>query len=87
MGIFTTNDTEHVVFHDRWILDWEDETRNLYVHEYFPDIQSVAAFLKEQSIVPMDTAPTEDAIREALESIWNARPDSVAYELKEVEGR
>ena len=84
MGIFTTNDTENAIFHDRWILDWEDEERNLYVYEYFPDIQSVANFLKEHVIVPMDTAPTEEAIRKALESIWNARPNEVSYELREI---
>ena len=84
MGIFSTNDAGNAVFHDRWLLDWEDETRNLYVHEYFPDIQSAATFLKEQSIVPIDTNPTEDALRAALEVIWNARPDEVSYDLKEV---
>ena len=85
MDYFSTNDDSGTTFSDRWVLDWEDETHNLYVHEYFPDLSAVAVFLKEQNIISDVTDPTESALRSALDAIWNARPDEVCYSLKEVE--
>jgi hypothetical protein len=85
MDYFSTNDDSGTTFSDRWALDWEDETRNLYVHEYFPDLSAVAVFLKEQNIISDVTDPTESVLRSALDAIWNARPDEVCYSLKEVE--
>lgn len=85
MDYFSTNDDSGTTFSDRWVLDWEDETRNLYVREYFPDLPAVAAFLKEQNIISEAIAPTESELRSALDAIWTARPDEVYYSLKEVE--
>lgn len=85
MDYFSTNDDSGTTFSDRWVMDWEDETRNLYVHEYFPDLPAVAAFLKKQNIISDTIAPTESELRLALDAIWTARPDEVYYSLKEVE--
>lgn len=85
MDYFSTNDDSGTTFSDRWVLDWEDEARNLYVREYFPDLPSVAAFLREQNIISAAIAPTESSLRSALDAIWTARPDEVCYTLKEVE--
>lgn len=87
MDYFSTNDGSGTTFSDRWILDWEDEVRSLYVREYFPDLPSVAAFLREQNIISDAVAPTESSLRSALDAIWIARPDEVCYTLKEVEIR
>lgn len=87
MDYFSTNDDSGTTFSDRWVLDWEDEARNLYVREYFPDLPSVAAFLREQNIISAAIAPTESSLRSALDAIWTARPDEVCYTLKEVEIR
>lgn len=85
MDYFSTNDDSGTTFSDRWALDWEDETRNLYVHEYFPDLPSVAAFLRELNIISNAIDPTESSLRSALDAIWTARPDEVCYTLKVVE--
>lgn len=85
MDYFSTNDDSGTTFSDRWVLDWEDETRNLYVHEYFPDLPSVVVFLRELNIISDAIAPTESSLRSALDAIWTARPDEVYYTLKEVE--
>ena len=81
---FSTNDDSGTTFSDRWLLDWEDAARNLYLREYFPGLPAVAAFLKEQNIVSETIAPTESALRSVLDAIWTARPDEVCYTLKEV---
>lgn len=84
MDYFTTNDDSGTTFPDRWLLDWEDATRDLYVREYFPDLPAVALFLKEQNIISDDISPTESALRSVLDAIGTARPDEVCYTLKEV---
>lgn len=84
MDHFSTNDDSGATFSDRWLLDWEDAARNLYLREYFSDLPAVAAFLKEQNIVSETIAPTESALRSVLDAIWTARPDEVCYTLKEV---
>lgn len=84
MDYFSTNDDSGTTFSDRWVLDWEDEARNLYVREYFPDLPAVVAFLKEQGIISDAIVPTESTLRSVLDAIWTARQDEVCYSLKEV---
>ena len=84
MDYFSTNDDSGTTFSDRWVLDWEDEARNLYVREYFPDLTAVATFLKEQNIISEAVNSTETELRSVLDAIWTARPDEVCYTLKEV---
>ena len=84
MDYFSTNDDSGTTFSDRWVLDWEDEDRNLYVREYFPDLTAVATFLKEQNIISEAVNSTETELRSVLDAIWTARPDEVCYTLKEV---
>ena len=84
MDYSTTNDDSGTTFPDRWLLDWEDASCDLYVREYFHDLSAVAVFLKEQNIISDAIAPTESALRSVLDAIWTARPDEVCYTLKEV---
>lgn len=84
MDHFSTNDDSGTTFSDRWLLDWEDAARNLYVREYFPDLPTVAIFLKEQNIISDAITPTESVLRSVLGAIWTARPDEVCYTLKEM---
>ena len=50
MCIFQTNDVTSAFFPERWLLDWNDESKNLYIWEYFLDLPAVIEYLKDFGI-------------------------------------
>ena len=83
MCIFQTKDHTGEYFPERWLLDWNDEARNLYLWEYFRDLPSVIEYLKENGIITKDIQPTKEAILAVLDEIQNSRPDDISYMLEE----
>lgn len=85
MCIFQTNDVSGTYFPERWLLDWNDESRNLYIWEYFVDLPDVKEFLKNNGIITKDVFPTKTAITAALSEIEEERPDNISFMLEEIE--
>ena len=83
MCIFQTNDAAGEYFPDRWLLDWNDEAKNLYIYEYFLDLPAVIEYLKDFGIITTAIEPTKAAITAVLEEIQNSRPDDISWMLEE----
>ena len=81
MCIFQTNSSD--VFPEKWLLDWNDEAKNLYIYEYFTDLQAVIEYLKENGVITTDIEPTKAAIVAVLDQIREERPDDISWMLKE----
>ena len=85
MCIFQTNDASGDYFPDRWLLDWNDETRDLYIYEYFLDLPAVIEYLKDFGIITTAIEPTKAAITAVLEEIQNSRPDNISWMFERIE--
>ena len=83
MCIFESNDKEGRYFPERWLLDWNDESRNLYLYEYFTDLPAVVAYLKENGVIENDIQPTKEAINAVLDQIQEERPDNISFMLEQ----
>lgn len=83
MCIYETNDKNGLYFSDKWILDFCDESRNLYLYEYFKDLPAVKQYLKEHGVFTKDVFPSKEAITAALEEIQEERPDDISYMFEE----
>ena len=79
MCIFETNDKDGTYFPEKWILDWCDEKKNLYLYEYFEDLPAVVAYLEEYGVITKDV----EAITAALEELQEQRPDDISYMFEE----
>ena len=85
MCIFQTNDSLGTYFPERWLLDWCDEAKNLYLYEYFTDLPSIIEHLKENGIITKDVNPTKEAINAVLSEMQEERPDDISWMLEEFE--
>lgn len=83
MCIFQTNDASGEYFPSRWLLDWNDEAKNLYIYEYFTDLPAVIKYLKNNGIITAAIEPTKAAIIAALDQIQEERPDDISWMLEE----
>lgn len=83
MCIFQTNDAKREYFPEKWLLDWNDESRSLWIWEYFTDLPAVIEFLKNNSVLTKDVYPSKGAITAALDEIQEERPDDISYMLEE----
>ena len=83
MCIFQTNDASGEYFPSRWLLDWNDEAKNLYIWEYFEDLPAVIEYLKENGIITAAIEPTKSAITAVLDQIQEERPDDISWMLEE----
>lgn len=83
MCIFETNDKDGTYFPEKWILDWCDEKKNLYLYEYFQDLPAVVGCLKENGVITQDVEATKEAITAALDEIQEARPDDISFMFEE----
>lgn len=84
MCIFTTNDKDGRYFPEKWLLDWNDEARSLWIWEYFTELPAVIEFLKNNEILTKDIYPSYGAITAALDEILNQRPDDISYMFVEI---
>ncbi len=82
MCVFTTNDKDGRYFPERWLLDYNDEAKNLYIYEYFKDLPAVIEYLKNNGVLTKDVYPSKGAITAALDEIQEERPD-ISYMLEE----
>ena len=82
MCIFQTNDPTGDIFPYRWLLDWNDEAKNLYIWEYFIDLPAVIEYLKENGIITAAIEPTKAAITAVLDQIQEERPDDISWMLE-----
>ena len=85
MYIFQTNDASGEYFPERWLLDWNDESRNLFLYEYFLDLPAVIEYLKDSGVTSAAIEPTKAAITAALDEIQEERPDDISWMLEEFE--
>ena len=85
MCIFQTNDSSGKIFPEKWLLDWNDEAKNLYIYEYFTDLPAVLSYLKENGIITSEIEPTKKAICAVLSEIEEERPDNISWMLAEFE--
>lgn len=83
MCIFQTNDAKGEYFPEKWLLDWNDEARSLWIWEYFTDLPAVIEFLKNNEILTKDIYPSYGAISAALDEILNQRPSDISYMFEE----
>ncbi len=83
MCIFTTNDKDGRYFPEKWLLDWNDEARSLWIWEYFTELPAVIEFLKNNEILTKDIYPSYGAITAALDEILNQQPDNISYMFEE----
>ena len=83
MCIFQTNDSIGEIFPERWLLDWNDEKKNVFIWEYFTDLPAVIEYLKGNGIITSEIHPTKDAITAVLEKIQEQRPDDISFMLEE----
>ena len=83
MCIFQTNDAKGEYFPEKWLLDWNDEARSLWIWQYFTDLPAVIEFLKNNEILTKDIYPSHGSITAALDEILNQRPDDISYMLEE----
>ena len=79
MCIFESNDKDGRYFPERWLLDWNDESRNLYLYEYFVDLPAVVEYLKENGVIEKDINPTKEAINAVLSEIEDSRPEDISF--------
>lgn len=82
MCIFQTNDAKREYFPEKWLLDWNDEARSLWIWEYFADLPAVIEFLKNNEILTKDIYPSYGAITAALDELQNQQPD-ISYMFEE----
>ena len=82
MCIFQTNDHTGEYFPERWLLDYNDEAKNLYIYEYFKDLPAVIEYLKNNGVLTKDVYPSKGSITAALDEIQEERPD-ISYMLEE----
>ena len=82
MCIFQTNDAKGEYFPEKWLLDWNDEARSLWIWEYFTDLPAVIEFLKNNEILTKDIYPSYGAITAALDELQNQQPD-ISYMFEE----
>ena len=83
MCIFETNDKDGTYFPHRWLIDWNDEKKNLYLYEYFENLSDVIEFLKEYGVIPGEIEATREAITAALDKIQEQRPEEISFMLEE----
>lgn len=83
MCIFQTNDATGEVFPERWLLDWNDEKKDVFIWEYFTDLPAVIEYLKDNGIITAAIEPTKAAIIAVLDQIQEERPDDISYMLEE----
>ena len=83
MCIFQTNDAKGEYFPEKWLLDWNDEARSLWIWEYFTELPAVIEFLKNNEILTKDIYPSYGAISAALDEILNQRPSDISYMFEE----
>lgn len=83
MCIFQTNDATGEVFPERWLLDWNDEKKNVFIWEYFTDLPAVIEYLKDNGVIEKDIQPTKEAIVAVLSEIEEGRPDDISFMLEE----
>lgn len=83
MCIFQTNDAKREFFPEKWLLDWNDEARSLWIWEYFTELPAVIEFLKDNEILTKDIYPSHGAITAALDEILNQRPSDISYLFEE----
>ncbi len=67
----------------RWLLDWNDEAKNLYIYEYFLDLPAVIEYLKNNGVLTKDVYPSKGSISAALDEIQEERPDDISWMLEE----
>ena len=83
MCIFQTNDATGEIFPERWLLDWNDEKKNVFIWEYFVDIPAAIEYLKDNGVIENDIQPTKEGILAVLDQIQEERPDDISYMLEE----
>ena len=83
MCIFQTNDHTGEYFPEKWLLDWNDEKKNVFIWEYFTDLPAVIEYLKDNGIITAAIEPTKAAIIAVLDEIQEERPDDISYMLEE----
>ena len=83
MCVFTTNDKDGRYFPEKWLLDYNDEAKNLYIYEYFKDLPAVIEYLKNNGVLTKDVYPSKGAITAALDEKQEERPDDVSFSLGE----
>ena len=83
MCIFQTNDAKREYFPEKWLLDWNDEARSLWIWEYFTELPAVIEYLKNSGVLTKDVYPSKGAITTALDEIQEERPEEISYMLEE----
>ena len=85
MCVFTTNDKDGRYFPEKWLLDYNDEAKNLYIYEYFKDLPAVIEYLKNNGVLTKDVFPSKGAISAALDEILEERPNDISWMLERFE--
>ena len=83
MCVFETNDKERQYFQERYILDFSDESRNLYFYEYFETLPEAADFIKQFCLPGIEIEATKESILAALDDYQNEHPGPVSYMFEE----
>ena len=83
MCIFETNDKDGTYFPHRWLLDFTDESRNIYFYEYFETLPEAADFIKQFCLPGAEIEATKESILSALDDYQNEHPDPVSYMFEE----
>ena len=83
MCIFETNDKDGTYFPHRWLLDFTDESRNIYFYEYFETLPEAADFIKQFCLPGIEIEATKESILAALDDYQNEHPDPVSYMFEE----
>ena len=74
---FVTNSFEY--FPERYILDFSDESRNLWLWEYFTSLESAAKFISENCLDGEPVEADKAKINAALDDYQNEHPDDVSF--------
>ena len=83
MCIFQTNDTTGAYFPERYLLDFCDEERNLYLWEYFTSMEDAAEYVSENCLDGKAITPTKAEINAALDQEQEEHPDAVSFMFEE----
>ena len=83
MCIFETNDKDGTYFPHRRLLDFIDESRDLYFYEYFETLPEAADFIKQFCLPGTEVEATKESILSALDNYQNEKLDSLSYLFEE----
>ena len=79
MLVFESNDVDGLYFKDRYILDFCDESRHLWLWEYFTTLEAAADFVSKNCLDGKPVDADKAKINEALDAYQGEHPDDVSF--------